>query len=72
MQIIIILISIGMGLARILGIKGEIFQALAHIWIGGLICACVIKPSESIIFQTIGLIVVELVCFFAMRKSNVN
>jgi hypothetical protein len=39
---ICIIISVAMASLRIGGVSGEIFQALAHIWIGGLLSALVL------------------------------
>jgi hypothetical protein len=64
---LIILITVGFGLGRVLGLKDDIFKDFCHVWIGGMIGYCLAKPSQSIALQIIALIVVELTCFLIPR-----
>ena len=69
-NILLILQSIIIALCRIFGMKGKIFQAVSHLWIGGLIGAAIINHSSLLIAQIVGLSVVELLCFFLLKGTN--
>jgi hypothetical protein len=67
---LLVLQSIIIALCRICGMKGKIFQATSHLFIGGLIGAAIINHSLFLIIQIIGLCIVELLCFFLLKDIN--
>jgi hypothetical protein len=69
---IIIIISFLFAIGRIFGLKDQIFQALAHLWIGSLIGAAILNHSTILIVMIVGLSVVETLCFIIFRKLNVT
>jgi hypothetical protein len=69
-NILLVLVSILFAFGRIAGMKGKIFQALAHLWIGGLIGAATINHSSFLLIQIISLSIVELFCFFVLKGPS--
>ncbi len=59
-----LIVSIVLALLRIGGEKGELFQAIAHLWAGGLFVAGVIRNRPAL-WIAIALSLVELACFLA-------
>lgn len=59
-----VLLSIMFAVMRIAGVKDEIFQAFAHVWVGFLLCLIVYKLEGDLPRWLLGwLTVVEVVCF---------
>lgn len=56
-------IAIVLAIFRIYGEKGEVFQAIAHLFVGGLIGAYIVGRKRFVITLSIGLSVVELSVF---------
>ena len=64
---LILITSIILGALRIGGEKGEIFQAVAHLWVGGLFVAGTLR-SRSVLWIAIALSVLELACFLVQFR----
>ena len=74
---LVILISAALALARILGVKHEAYQAVAHLWVGGLIGAWLLtrktKDVDSVyLWSVIVLSVVEVACFIVQHWSAIE
>ena len=54
-------VSIILGVLRVVGEKGESFQAIAHLWVGGLFVAGI--RHRPVLWIAIALSLVELFCF---------
>ena len=46
------------------GIKHEAFQAIAHLWVGGLLGAWLAAAGREFLWLAVGLSIAEVVCFF--------
>lgn len=70
MMTIFILISLFLALARVAGLQGQAFQAVAHMWMGFLIGVAIYSRVNRTwsIWLIITLSVVEVICFLAFRK----
>lgn len=66
---LIIAVSVVIAGLRCFGVKDEIFQAIAHLWVGGLFAAGFLGKRWCL-YQGIGLSVVEVACFILMGKSK--
>jgi hypothetical protein len=56
--------AILLGALRLCGFKGEVFQALVHLFVGGLFVAfCLRKPRWSYGAILVALSLLEVVCF---------
>ena len=64
---LILITSIILGALRIGGEKGEIFQAVAHLRVGGLFVAGTLR-SRSVLWIAIALSVLELACFLVQFR----
>lgn len=62
-----LLIASVLAALRAAGVKDEAFQALAHLYLGGLITAYGITRRPFYLWLTVALSVVEVVCFLAFR-----
>ena len=69
-NILLVLQSLIIALCRIYGIKGKRFEAVSHLFIGGLIGAAIINHSLFLIIQIVGLSVVEVFCFLLLKGTN--
>jgi hypothetical protein len=70
MILTLIAISILLGSLRALGHKSQTFQAAAHLFVGGLIVGYVTTRQGYLLWLTIALSILEIVCFLAFRKKN--
>ena len=74
----LLLLAVGIGVARIVGVKDEAYQAIAHVYVGGLGGAALVggrshatsghwgwKSLESVLFWS--LCIVEIACFAVSR-----
>lgn len=64
---IILMIALTLSVVRIIGIKSIAFQAIAHLFVGGLIgAACTSETSRRWVYLAVAvtLSVVETACFF--------
>lgn len=59
----IIAVSIVIALVRIAGVKHEAFQAIAHLWVGGLSGAWFVDRTKLYGWSVVALSVVEVACF---------
>ena len=57
--------SIVIGLLRVFGFKSEFYQAIAHVFVGGLFGAAIATGNRQLWCLGIGLTVVEVVVFLA-------
>ena len=64
---LILIMSIILGALRIGGERGEIFQAVAHLWVGGLFVGGVLR-SLSYLWIAIALSLLELACFLVQFR----
>ena len=67
MNIVLILIGVVLGLLRAFGHKSQAFQAIAHLYMGGLIAAWWILRVPLYGWLVIILSLVEVVCFVAFK-----
>lgn len=75
-----VIIAIVLGTLRIIGVKHIAFQAIAHLYVGGLFTAGYCnwssaytesrKASRLYLFLGIFLSILELTCFIIMRKHG--
>lgn len=65
--IILVVLSLAVAAARIAGVKHEAFQAIAHLFVGGLIGAWLIDPRKLYVNAFGSLCLVEVVCFLFDR-----
>ena len=80
-RLIIFVVSAALAILRVAGEKGEIFQAVAHVWVGGLCGAWLMgrlhgRPLSSDPLDldaelardlAIALSIVEVICFAASK-----
>ena len=59
-----ILISMLLAAIRAVGVKHEAFQAVAHLWVGGLLGAWIATRSWFYLRLALTLSAIEVVCFF--------
>ncbi len=64
-----ILVAILVGLPRVLGIKTQTYQAIAHLYVGGLISSFYLTRDPFWIQLIIGLSVLEVACFLYFRRQ---
>lgn len=61
---------------RIAGVKTEAYQAVAHLWVGGIAGAWLINRDRGLLVQFVALCVVELGCFgygiYESRQASKN
>jgi hypothetical protein len=62
--LVAVFVSSFLGYLRYYGEKGEIFQALAHLWVGGLFIATIAYRSPTTGLALLYLTVLEILCFF--------
>lgn len=60
-----LIVSCAIGCARGLGYTDEAFQAVAHIWVGGLFGAGLIGRHRDSLAAAVGLSLLEIFCFLA-------
>lgn len=66
---ILVLISIVFGALRVAGVKTSFFQALAHVWVGGLFGAWLERRTNWFAFWlAIGLTVLEVACAIYFKR----
>jgi 1,4-dihydroxy-2-naphthoate octaprenyltransferase len=70
--VLIVLIAVVLGGLRIVGVKHEAFQAVAHLYVGflfGVGAATYVEGNtdRGCLWLAIGLSVLELVCFLVFR-----
>ena len=58
-----ILISVLLAAIRTVGVKHEVFQAVAHLWVGGLLGAWMASQSRFYLRLALALSAIEVVCF---------
>lgn len=63
----IIIIALVLGSLRIYGVKHEAFQAVAHLYVGGLFGAWLVTKEKFYLWIFIILTVLETVCAVASR-----
>jgi hypothetical protein len=61
-----IVLSCSFGVLRLAGFRGEFFQALAHLYIGGLFTASYLLWSRDYVVMGVALVVIECVCAFIL------
>jgi hypothetical protein len=65
------LVCLVLAALRIAGEKGEIFQALAHLWVGALVAVWWVsidrRESKVAGWLVVALSVIEVLCFIASR-----
>lgn len=66
---LVILFAVALGILRAVGVTHIAFQAVAHLFLGGVIvAACYAKLDRwKLIFVAAGLSVLEVICFFTLR-----
>ncbi len=62
MILLSVVVSLVMGAMRIHGVNGEIFQGLAHVWVGALLGAWFVGKSRVAGWLGGGLTVLEVIC----------
>ncbi len=62
-----LLMAVALGALRVLGMKHIAFQAVAHLYVGGLLGAWWVGRDRWLLWIAVGLSVVEVVCFFVLR-----
>ena len=62
-----VLISVALGIPRILGYKSQAYQAIAHLYVGGLFAAWWTGGNRGLLWIAIGLSILELACFLWFR-----
>lgn len=64
----LLLFAVAVGLLRVVGVKAIAFQAVAHLYVGGLIGAAVVAPNRRARWGcaalAFALSVLETICFF--------
>lgn len=53
---------------RIGGVKSEVFQAIAHLFVGALIGAYAVGRDRVLLYLVIALSVIEVICAVAFRS----
>jgi hypothetical protein len=61
----LIILSVLVGIPRVLGTKHVAYQALAHLWVGGLFGAAFATRKPPYLSCAIGLTLLEILCFLA-------
>lgn len=69
--ILTLIVSIILGALRVGGQRGEIFQAVAHLWVGGLFVVGVLR-SRSVLGIAIALSLLELACFLVQFAGRLR
>lgn len=64
---IVVLISVALGFPRLLGHKGNIYKALAHVWVGGLGGAALAGGPAVCTWLFWALCILEVSCFLIFR-----
>ena len=74
---LLIIVSILIALVRAIGVKHEAFQAIAHLWVGGLLGAYLLGRKEIgaatrgraifCLWLAVLLSIVEVLCFLVIR-----
>jgi hypothetical protein len=62
---LLILVSVLVGIPRVLGATHIAYQALAHLWVGGLFGAAFATRKPPFLSCAIGLTLLEILCFLA-------
>lgn len=70
MILALITISILLSVFRALGFKSQSYQAIAHLFVGGLIGSYIASRRSYLLYLTFGLSIVEIICFSVFRKKN--
>jgi hypothetical protein len=65
----VILVSIVFAFLRIYGYTSEAFQAMAHLWVGGLIALYMVRRQRGVLFVIVALSIVETICFIATHRG---
>lgn len=68
--VILYAIAVLLSLLRATGHKSQSFQAAAHLFVGGLLGAYFDGWNTGFLIIAVVLTVVEIVCFFALRKKG--
>lgn len=68
-DLMIFMFSVFLGTVRILGQKDEIFQAVAHVWVGGLFAAGILGKRWCLLCA-VGLTIVEVMCFLMLGRNS--
>jgi hypothetical protein len=68
MNFLLLVLVIPLGLLRVFGHKSEIFQAVAHLYVGFLFGIGLGKKNKVAIAIAVGLSVLELICFIVMKS----
>ncbi|MCE9534359.1 MAG: hypothetical protein K8T89_25040 [Planctomycetes bacterium] len=61
-QILWIVIAIAFGVLRVIGLKSAFLQAMAHLFVGGLIGAWLVDRGRLYLILAIALSVLEVAC----------
>jgi uncharacterized membrane protein len=67
MSAFIILPSAALALIRLSGHKSQAYQAVAHLWVGGLCGAWWIERTPMLLHAIVVLSIVEVMCFFVFH-----
>jgi hypothetical protein len=68
----IVIIALVLGTLRVLGHKSQAFQAIAHLFVGGLFGAWMAGHNTVFITVAVLLSIVELLCFLFLKKEITN
>lgn len=67
--LLIVLASVALGAARLAGVRHIAFQAVAHLWVGGLVGAQVARGGDRfLLWVTVALSVLELGAFVFLPR----
>jgi hypothetical protein len=70
MILTLIAVSFLIGSLRALGFRSQSYQAIAHIFVGGLIGSWIATRHSYLLWLTIVLSILEIVCSLAFRERN--
>jgi hypothetical protein len=72
MYIVIAVIAIALGILRVAGHKSQRFQAIAHLFVGGLFTAAYFRWDAVLLAVAVALSLVELATFLVQRARRVR
>jgi hypothetical protein len=64
LTVCLVIAAVALGLLRAAGVKSVLFQANAHLFVGGLIGAYAVGRDKLYLWLAVALSVVETICFF--------
>lgn len=67
MEMLLVAIAVALGGIRIFGIKSALFQAVAHLYVGGLFAVYFKTWERFYLYLALGLTLLEVVCFLLLK-----